>query len=165
MALILKIAWILFGFHGRLSRRDFALGAIVFIGVSMGSIKALEAYMPMSPKEDIVALDVFVFTWFGLYIISIWGIAALWIKRLHDLNYSSAWFGVYAGSIIGLELMEVSLLALLGEWAFTLFLLVTKGTPGPNRFGENSVSRRGIGTFWPHHTRPATVPGSKGSTL
>lgn len=75
-----------------------------------------------------------------------WGMIAVSVRRLHDLNLSGWWYAlVCAVSIVGGFLQETEnetmQLAALGlnfaVMAFSIYLFVKKGTEGPNDYGED----------------------------
>ncbi len=52
---------------------------------------------------------------------------ALEIRRLHDINRSGWWAIIFSVPVIG--------------WIWSLLWMIKKGTPGPNRFGEDPLAK------------------------
>lgn len=113
-----RLPWILFSFHGRLPRRGFWLyGVAALIGMSVLLTVLLRVGGLGARGTDVV-----------VNLLLLWPGLAVSVKRWHDRNKSGWW-------------VLVNLVPLVG-WIWALvengFL---RGTPGPNRFGEDLVGR------------------------
>ena len=110
-----KSLYILFIFHGRINRRQYWLGWLLFV-IIMLPVAIWNGTFEPSSQGALWFLVVFSLT-FG-----IWCPLAISVKRLHDRNLSGWW----------------TLLAFVPLVNTVLFLLegVIKGTEGPNRFGD-----------------------------
>jgi uncharacterized membrane protein YhaH (DUF805 family) len=121
----------LFGFDGRIRRRDFWLWSVVNL-IGYGIMCAVVTRFVVDTALDGSGMGV---QWFhNLAIIAalfpfLWIGTALNIKRLHDVGRSYRWW-------------RINLVPVLG-WAWTFFECGLKdGTPGPNRYGP---SPKGVG--------------------
>jgi uncharacterized membrane protein YhaH (DUF805 family) len=121
----------LFGFDGRIRRRDFWLWSIInCIGLCSMSVFLTRFFVDTALDGSSMGVQ-----WFhNLAIIAalspfFWIGAALNIKRLHDVGRSYRWW-------------RINLVPVLG-WAWTFFECGLKdGMPGPNRYGP---SPKGLG--------------------
>jgi uncharacterized membrane protein YhaH (DUF805 family) len=146
---------VLFGFKGRIGRRDFWLltlltfaVTIIFDGVVVyfGALLAGENFDDVEWSEAAKPLHL------AFVGVTIWALAAIVGKRLHDRNHSVWWIAALSPVFI------IALLPFLGPSAkvesildglviiclpVALWLIVElgflKGTPGPNRFGPERV--------------------------
>ncbi len=111
------LAWLFFGWSGRLSRAPFALGWAFWLLL----VSAALARIVIVPEEE-PAFLLWAFVFFGVAIVSTVSCVMLTIKRLHDMNLP-------VPLIICLFIPAVSVFAL---FAF----MVWPGTPGPNDYGR-----------------------------
>jgi len=112
-----NLAWLFFGWSGRLSRAPFALGWAFWLML----LSAALARIVIVPKEDPSFLF-WAFVFFGTGIVSTISCLMLSIKRLHDLNLPAL-------VVACLFFPVVSIVALLA-------LLFWPGTDGPNDHGR-----------------------------
>jgi uncharacterized membrane protein YhaH (DUF805 family) len=143
--------WFLFSFKGRISRREYwqfwlaYVPALVVFRVITGSIDSIvvQAFPP---------------------VVTIWPCLALFVKRLHDTDWSAWWataafggtaivvilLGAVSGRLIPLSELAhlaavlgwITSLAYLGAvlvWMVVFFRLLMRGTVGPNRFGADPL--------------------------
>ena len=111
------LAWLFFGWSGRLSRAPFALGWAFWLML----LSATLARIMTLPKED-PAFLFWAFMFFGVAIVSTVSTIMMTIKRLHDMNLPLA-------LIICLFIPAISFFALIA-------FMVWPGTPGPNDYGR-----------------------------
>lgn len=97
-------------FNGRLGRRDFAIFYLMNLGISV-SLAMTE-----------------IFTEIGYPLLSIFSLATLLpvmaasARRLHDIDRKAWWVIVSFIPVVGMALVA--------------WILLAKGSPGPNRFGD-----------------------------
>lgn len=133
----------LFGFHGRLRRRDFWLLFILMIGASAALAFAVRRGLGLAPDDP----------WMdALNLVTAWPMTAIAVKRLHDRD-RSGWLviiiwaqtavsmlaALYPGS--RLQVIAQVLFGLVQLWML-VDLGILDGTKGPNRYGP---SPKGIG--------------------
>ena len=110
----MSLSQVWFSFEGRISRGTFWLKGILpyfVLGIVVGLVDVLA-------ETNGILVSV-------LHILLIWPALAVSIKRWHDRDKSGWW-------------VLISLIPLIGAiWAFIETGLLA-GTPGPNRFGEES---------------------------
>ena len=111
------IAWLFFGWSGRLSRAPFALGWAFWLML----LSAAFTRIMIVPKEDPSFL-LWAFVFIGTGLVSTVSCLMLSIKRLHDMNLPTL-------LVACLFFPVVSILALLA-------LLFWPGTDGPNDHGR-----------------------------
>ena len=112
-----SLAWLFFGWSGRLSRVPFALGWAFWLML----LSAALTQIIVVPKEDPSFLF-WSFVFVGIGIVSTVSSILLTIKRLHDMNLPLA-------LIICLFIPAISF--------FALFVyMVWPGTAGPNEYGR-----------------------------
>jgi uncharacterized membrane protein YhaH (DUF805 family) len=135
-----------FSFEGRLSRSDFfnvlGIAALLLLGLKGLGIMLLSSDMGVAFLYGILLLGL-------ASLASLWSLAALLTKRLHDLNLTAG----HAAFVYGLNLFAIGFAAYnpsLGV-ALTVFMvgasiwfLLTPGTPGRNRFGAARASRQSV---------------------
>ena len=122
-----KGVWLLFSFEGRISRQTFWIftGFVFAAGILLGLMTE-----PVHDIKDISSAHLFFMFWM------LWPNLAIQAKRWHDQDKSALW--------ILLNLMPIfepvmGLLSMAGPiWAFVQNGF-TRGTIGPNRFGEDSI--------------------------
>jgi uncharacterized membrane protein YhaH (DUF805 family) len=144
---------ILFGFTGRLGRRDFwALSVCALIGaIFINTLAVFAVALPLGQEyEQVDANPRMEPVHLAVLVLGIWAFAAISAKRMHDRGHSAWWVMAFS------PLLLVILLPLLGPnpalestfgiilllcCPFALWLIVQlgflKGTPGPNRFGPD----------------------------
>ena len=112
-----NLAWLFFGWSGRLSRAPYALGWAFWLML----LAAAFARIVMVPEED-PSFVAWAFLFFAIGIVATVSSIMLTIKRLHDMN-------VPAALIICLFIPAISF--------FALFVyMVWPGTAGPNEYGR-----------------------------
>jgi uncharacterized membrane protein YhaH (DUF805 family) len=111
------INWLLFGFKGRVPRRNFWAVSLVTTGIFYAVVLLLTTNVPKDsalPGIIILLLDI-PLVWISL---------AIQIKRWHDRDKSGWWFLINFIPIIG------------GLWAF-VELGCLRGSIGPNQYGQD----------------------------
>lgn len=133
----------LFGFHGRLRRRDFWLLFILMIGVSAALAFAVRRGVGLAPDDPWMS---------ALNLVTAWPMMAIAIKRLHDRD-RSGWLviviwaqtavSIFAAQYPGSRLQVIAqvLFVLVQLWML-IDLGILDGTKGPNRYG---ASPKGLG--------------------
>jgi uncharacterized membrane protein YhaH (DUF805 family) len=111
-----SLAWLFFGWSGRVSRVPFALGWAFWLML----LSAALARIVLVPKDDPSFL-LWSFVFFGVALVSTVSSVLLTVKRLHDMNLPLP-------LIICLFIPAISFFAL---FAF----MVWPGTNGPNDYG------------------------------
>ena len=114
-----SIAWLFFGWSGRLSRAPFALGWAFWLML----LSAALARIVIVPKED-PSFPLWAFVFFGAGIVSTVSCLMLSLRRLHDMNLPAL-------LVACLFVPAVSIVAL-------LVLLFWPGTDGPNDHGRRA---------------------------
>ena len=112
-----SLAWLFFGWSGRVSRVPFALGWAFWLML----LSAALARIIIVPKEDPSFL-LWSFAFIGVALVSTVSSVLLTVKRLHDMNLPLP-------LIICLFIPAISFFAL---FAF----MVWPGTNGPNAYGD-----------------------------
>lgn len=112
-----SLAWLFFGWSGRVSRVPFALGWAFWLML----LSAALARIIIVPKEDPSFL-LWSFVFIGVALVSTVSSVLLTVKRLHDMNLPLP-------LIICLFIPAISFFAL---FAF----MVWPGTNGPNAYGD-----------------------------
>lgn len=112
-----NLAWLFFGWSGRLSRVPFALGWAFWLML----LSAALARIIIVPKEDPSFLF-WAFVFFGVAIVSTVSSIMLTVKRLHDMN-------------LPLPLIICLFVPAISFFALVVFL-VWPGTSGPNEHGR-----------------------------
>lgn len=126
----------LFGFQGRITRKDYWLYYLSLIGLTaVFSISVIVTARltgrAVDPRADFKMLAV------GLGVLTLWPSLAIGVKRCHDRDKSGWWLLLWG--LLG-AIPFVGILASL--WSF-VELGILDGTPGANRFG---LSPKGRGT-------------------
>lgn len=114
-----QIAWLFFGFSGRVSRAAYFLA-----GLLLAVIQAFLLYRFTLVPEDSTAGQVWAMAFWVVVLASLWSNVALGVKRLHDFDKP----GLYA---VSLFIPIVSILVF-------ILLCVFPGTEGPNRYGART---------------------------
>ena len=112
-----SLAWLFFGWSGRVSRVPFALGWAFWLML----LSAALARIIIVPKED-PSFFLWSFVFIGVALVSTVSSVLLTVKRLHDMNLPLP-------LIICLFIPAISFFAL---FAF----MVWPGTNGPNAYGD-----------------------------
>lgn len=137
----LGFAWYFLSFKGRISRQEFWLGQGLIIVLALLVVVKLTAYFlavrqPANYDElgSTLALS-FYFIEAALF----WPVAAITVKRLHDLNLSGWWV------LASLALCDVS--AMINDCSLAFLFMTTvilaglpSGTRGKNRFGADPLT-------------------------
>lgn len=141
-----------FQFSGRSSRREYIYFCLFLTPLHILINLSVPSILELSTAVKVIQIINFL-----LFFPS----TALNIRRLHDFNYKGWWFLLY---IITISIIFVIYFinfpeSILPEhelkslfyytyetifiniyiWAFTLILILKKGTPGPNRFGDEPI--------------------------
>lgn len=112
-----SLAWLFFGWSGRLSRVPFALGWAFWLML----LSAALSRMVLVPEDD-PSFGLCLAVFFGVGLVSTVSSIMLTIKRLHDMNLP-------VPLIICLFIPAISFFALIA-------FLVWPGTPGANDYGR-----------------------------
>lgn len=157
---IVKTLWpMLFSAKGRLNRKPF-IGRIACVWIITGVLYCLNVllnqalrdltdvppeyfrYIPPEMWLVILAALIIVLVILLLVVFVVWWEVVLYIRRLHDINLSGWWVLVtvpcYFTQLVNNLPLAIALWVL--NLGTLLLLCVIKGTCGPNRFGENSLS-------------------------
>jgi len=111
-----------FSTKGRLGRQAFCIRLIINFGCLMG------VYILADVFEDVTALGTLMMILFGAcFIASAVAFMTLSIRRCHDLG-KSGWMAL------------VQFVPLVGAF-YQIYLMVAKGTPGPNAYGEDPLAQ------------------------
>ena len=126
-----QLAWLFFGFSGRIDRSVYALAALLVFVVQMFIIyRYLLPYLgllasgTLGPEEALV-LDPMSALESVAFLVAQVSHVALAAKRIHDFGKS----GFFA------------LLFVLAGFIAYIFLCVVPGTPGPNAYGQRTNAR------------------------
>ncbi len=114
-----QIRWLFFGFSGRISRAAYILAALL-----MTLILGFLLYRIVLAQEAGGAVEAWDILFSIAIFVSLWGQAALGIKRLHDMGRP----GIFAVALF---------LPMLNVIAF-LALCILPGEAGPNAYGARS---------------------------
>ncbi|HEY8337437.1 MAG TPA: DUF805 domain-containing protein [Tardiphaga sp.] len=132
--------WFFLSLKGRIGRQEFCLGIFAFVVVNKLVVqigRMLDSgpvYYNVKPPPDVSIVQL-------LLIVSLWPLAAILVKRLHDFNISGWW---------GLTILAASPLARafgIPYWIPYLLIAATlsviPGRLGSNRFGSDPRRRAG----------------------
>jgi uncharacterized membrane protein YhaH (DUF805 family) len=117
------VAWFLFSFRGRVSRRHYwatLLGLFTALNLTILIVALIDKSFQVSPPDAVDTIIILA------AVLCFWIDIALHVKRLHDRNLSAWWMLFAFVPVIG----PVWLIAQTG------FL---PGTTGPNRYGNAPV--------------------------
>jgi uncharacterized membrane protein YhaH (DUF805 family) len=151
---------IFFGFHGRINRKTYWAASIVVAVIGL-AFNALLAYLatgnPVAPEVWQRPGDksaIWAPVWLAYFAFLVWPSTALAIKRLHDRDRQPwLWYLYYTLSLLFVLLPPmsktdadpsfISQLLLIPLAIFGLYLFfelgVLRGTPGPNRHGDDPM--------------------------
>ena len=118
-----------FTFSGRASRSEYWWFVLFyfFIGFLIDSV--LETLFPFEKKE--LASQYSTADWvnrlipLAIHFVILLVVSSVTCRRLHDINRSGWWQLIIFVPIVG--------------WIVDLYWMIKKGTPGPNRFGEDPL--------------------------
>jgi uncharacterized membrane protein YhaH (DUF805 family) len=131
--------------QGRISRQEFLLGylglvIVIALLIRISSAIAVPRVRYYHGRYDGDQTG----SWVVLLvlIVVIWPRAAVFVKRLHDLNVSGWWI------LAALAIAPVSSVTNISVWIIALLVVATlsllPGTSGDNRFGNDPRARAGI---------------------
>jgi uncharacterized membrane protein YhaH (DUF805 family) len=150
---------VLFGFHGRITRKTYWLGAFV-ITIAGLAFNALLSYLatgslfsPAVWERPADQISVWFPVWAAYLALLAWPATALGVKRLHDRNRPAwIWYIYYAGTIVltlipakGVSgpsslFFDAILIFMAGFGLYLLFELgILRGTRGANQYGEDRL--------------------------
>lgn len=137
------LIWFFLSLKGRVSRQEFVLGFFGLVLVDMLVIRLGIAHTDSSPRYDGSGTSADGLSMLRLLLIlSLWPIATVLVKRLHDLNVSGWW------ALTVLAIPHVAAILHVKYWIPYLALAVTlsalPGAKGDNRFGRDPLARAGI---------------------
>ncbi|MGB7288044.1 MAG: DUF805 domain-containing protein [Salaquimonas sp.] len=118
----LSLKWLFFGFSGRISRKTYALSA--FFQLLLLTLLFYQAIQAEEDEGRLVFVGLFGIV---LFLFLLWSVAALSIKRLHDLNLPA----VFAG------LLFVPAL----NWIAFFYLMLKQSHPEANEHGAPPFGR------------------------
>jgi uncharacterized membrane protein YhaH (DUF805 family) len=144
----MSMTQLLFSFRGRLNRKPYWMTIIATMAIFV-LLLLLALSMIREHRFEFAAFTVVILL--ILYIPLVWIGLAISAKRLHDRDKSAWWllvFYVLPGifSTAGNEMGDVGFILLhiisfaISVWAF-VELGCLRGTPGPNRYGPDPLSR------------------------
>ena len=141
-------AWFFLSLRGRIARQEYWLGYFSVIVLYILLIKLvqplfLEWYRPWRSywyRDELDAALVLPKLW--LTAAFTWPMATLYVKRLHDLNFSGWWvfampFLAWAASTYNGSSLQYAM------WSCIAGLGILPGTRGDNRFGSDPLPTRG----------------------
>jgi uncharacterized membrane protein YhaH (DUF805 family) len=139
---------LLFSFRGRLNRKSYWMTIIATMAIIV-LLLLLALSMLREHRFEFAAFTVVILL--ILYIPLVWIGLAISAKRLHDRDKSAWWLLVFyllpgILSTAGNEMGDVGFILLhiisfaISVWAF-VELGCLRGTPGPNRYGPDPLSR------------------------
>lgn len=133
----------LFGFHGRMRRRDYWLFSILLFLVSLVVLFGVSRALGLTMEDPRLL---------SLNLVTLWPNLAVMAKRLHDRDRSGwlaiiAWLPTISGFLVSqFPNSRLQIAEQVFAWAAILWALVDlgilDGTKGPNRYG---ASPKGIG--------------------
>jgi uncharacterized membrane protein YhaH (DUF805 family) len=103
----------LFGFSGRINRSKFLAAILIYLPLSILSLRFLDA--PQGTSAPLLTISILI----------LWAMPTC--KRLHDIGHSGWWQLLGAIPIINI--------------ALGLYLLIKKGVDGPNQFGDDPLEK------------------------
>lgn len=109
------LAWVLFGLQGRISRHVYWLASLFLIALNSALLGQLLGEEQASYFQAAQTLAPFV------VLATIFCNVAVAVKRLHDLGYTG--------------FLALALVVPFVNLAFSIWVGILPGTPGPNRFG------------------------------
>ncbi|WP_063984226.1 DUF805 domain-containing protein [Bradyrhizobium sp.] len=131
--------WYFLSMKGRIGPQEFRLGLLGLVLVDMLVVRIARKltdsgplYYSVNPPLDWPIVPAVLF-------ISLWPLAAIFVKRLHDFNISGWW----ALTILAIPLL-VDVLSIpywLPYLLLAAILSAFPGRPGDNRFGSTSLPR------------------------
>jgi uncharacterized membrane protein YhaH (DUF805 family) len=144
----MSMTQLLFSFRGRLSRKSYWMTIIATMAIIV-LLLLLALSMLREHRFEFAAFTVVILL--ILYIPLVWIGLAISAKRLHDRDKSAWWLLVFyllpgILSTAGNEMGDVGFILLhiisfaISVWAF-VELGCLRGTPGPNRYGPDPLSR------------------------
>lgn len=127
---------------GRIGRQEFVLGLfglvlidMLVVRIGLKLIDTGPRYYNVRPPADWSILHI-------LLLVSLWPLAAILVKRLHDFNLSGWW------ALAILAIPHISQALSIPDWLPYLLVAATlsalPGRPGDNRFGRDPVPRIGV---------------------
>ncbi|MFC5584336.1 DUF805 domain-containing protein [Nitratireductor kimnyeongensis] len=114
-----QIAWLFFGFSGRVSRAAFFLA-----GMLLAVLQAFALYRFTLAPEGSGASGMWALLFWGIFFVSVFSSVALGVKRLHDFGKP----GIFA---VSLFIPMVSILAF-------IVLCLYPGDAGANEYGDRT---------------------------
>jgi uncharacterized membrane protein YhaH (DUF805 family) len=144
----MSMTQLLFSFRGRLNRKSYWMTIIATMAIIV-LVLLLALSMLREHRFEFAAFTVVILL--ILYIPLVWIGLAISAKRLHDRDKSAWWLLVFyllpgILSSAGNEMGDVGFILLhiisfaISVWAF-VELGCLRGTPGPNRYGPDPLSR------------------------
>jgi uncharacterized membrane protein YhaH (DUF805 family) len=144
----MSMTQLLFSFRGRLNRKSYWMTIIATMAIIV-LLLLLALSMLREHRFEFAAFTVVILL--ILYIPLVWIGLAISAKRLHDRDKSAWWLLVFyllpgILSTAGNEMGDVGFILLhiisfaISVWAF-VELGCLRGTPGPNRYGPDPLSR------------------------
>jgi uncharacterized membrane protein YhaH (DUF805 family) len=136
--------WYFLSLKGRISRQEFGLGLFGLVLFDMLLVRIGPKLASSGPQyyNGVPPVD-----WSGLHIllvVSMWPLAAILVKRLHDFNLSGWW------ALTTLAMPHMDRVFSIPYWLPYLLaaatLSVLPGRPGDNRFGRDPLPRKQIGS-------------------
>jgi uncharacterized membrane protein YhaH (DUF805 family) len=135
-----NLIWYFWSFSGRINRQEFWLGYIGLVVVALLVMRPLESIVlsslrPRSGPWDRDALEyALALPKLILPIVMLWPFAAIFVKRLHDINLAAWWLLLFPAAAVAASAVQ-------SDWNFGFWLSLgllglVPGTRGINRFGD-----------------------------
>lgn len=121
-----NFSWYFLSFKGRISRQEFWLGyagMIIVLLLLQSPLEDLSLYYfkpPDHPWAENELLFALLLPRLVVTVIALWPLAAISVKRLHDINLSAWWLPIF--------------------WLVAIILGFIPGHRGSNRFGEDPLA-------------------------
>lgn len=124
-----------FTLKGRLDRYRYVKYSIISLllfapiigGAYYAAVNNMAPNMPIA-LATLILLAVLVFIWINI---------SLQVRRFHDLEKSGWWI-----MLNFLIMPDGGLLANIASWGITIWLIIFKGTEGPNKYGEDPLRKK-----------------------
>ena len=138
--------WFFLSFKGRIARQEFWLGYVGFL-VAIFRLKRpldeffLSLFRPKSGPWFLRELEwALVVSKFVLFALTSWPLAAICVKRLHDLNLSAWWLLILPMIVVASEAMGLGRFNI-PLWVSLAVLGLVPGSRGGNRFDIEPATR------------------------
>ncbi len=137
-----------FSFKGRINRKAFLMRLIGLAAISVFFVLIVinvEPHLKEDPKNFATNVRRSIVFWV-YYIPLIIASISIGVRRLHDMNLSGWWMVLSAGAVLSSSdfgndkiNLAAGILFYLSQ-IFNIFLIVWRGTRGPNKYGEDPLA-------------------------